>query len=241
MCFHGNNKFNINNTTVVSITTNNLNELNELILNNDKIILLEGCLYSSGRKISSGSLIEPADYHSFLTETVKLLCISNLDYKNINKIIYSNSHLRDFLKINSINNIGLTSGCFDILHQGHIQNLIICKKNCDKLFVCLSSDQQISRLKGNKRPINNINDRTKMLINFDFIDFVILYEETNDDLEIELDNIMNIIDPVTWFKGSDYTRENIIKKHPSIRNIKLIELIEGKSTTNIINKIIKKN
>jgi D-beta-D-heptose 7-phosphate kinase/D-beta-D-heptose 1-phosphate adenosyltransferase len=81
----------------------------------------------------------------------------------------------------------------------------------------------------------------KVKWNFDFIDFVILYEETNDDLEIELDNIINITNPATWFKGSDYTKENIIKKHPSIRNIKLIELIEGKSTTNIINKIIKKN
>ena len=49
---------------------------------------------------------------------------------------------------------------------------------------------------------------------------------------------MNIINPYVWFKGNDYNKEEIIKKHPSLKNIKLIDLIEGKSTTNIIKKIL---
>ena len=48
---------------------------------------------------------------------------------------------------------------------------------------------------------------------------------------------MNIIDPQLWFKGSDYKKEEIIKKHPGLKNIYLINLIDGKSTTIIINKI----
>ena len=76
-----------------------------------------------------------------------------------------------------------------------------------------------------------------MLINFDFIDYIILYDETDDKLEMELDNIMNIIKPDTWFKGCDYNREDILKKHPSLKNICLIDIVEGKSTTNIIKKI----
>jgi D-beta-D-heptose 7-phosphate kinase/D-beta-D-heptose 1-phosphate adenosyltransferase len=103
----------------------------------------------------------------------------------------------------------------------------------------LSSDEQIKRLKGEKRPINNLIDRIKMLINFEFIDLVILYDEINDDMETELDNIMNIIKPDIWFKGSDYTKEDILKKHPGLKNIMLIDFLQGKSTTNIINKIIK--
>ena len=78
-----------------------------------------------------------------------------------------------------------------------------------------------------------------MLINFEFIDLVILYDEINDDMETELDNIMNIIKPDIWFKGSDYTKEDILKKHPGLKNIMLIDFLQGKSTTNIINKIIK--
>ena len=77
-----------------------------------------------------------------------------------------------------------------------------------------------------------------MLIHYDFIDIIILYEEINNDLEIELDNIMNIIKPNVWFKGADYKEEEIIEKHPSLKKIKLFDLINGKSTTSIIKKII---
>ena len=101
----------------------------------------------------------------------------------------------------------------------------------------LSSDEQIKRLKGNDRPINKLDDRINMLIHYDFIDLIILYNETNDDYQTELDNIINIINPDTWFKGNDYTKEDIFKKHPSLKNIELIDIVEGKSTTNIINRI----
>ena len=166
-----------------------------------------------------------------------MLCFSNIDYKNYNKIIHSKNQLTDLINLNNFKNVGLTCGCFDILHEGHIKTLKSCKKYCDTLFVCLSSDEQIKRLKGEKRPINNLNDRIYMLINYTFIDYIILYNETNDILESELDNIMNIINPDTWFKGSDYTKEEIIYKHPSLKNIKLLDFINGKSTTNIIKKI----
>ena len=76
-----------------------------------------------------------------------------------------------------------------------------------------------------------------MLAHYNFVDLIILYNETNDEYETELDNIINIINPDTWFKGSDYKTENILKKHPSLKNIEIINLIEGKSTTNTINKI----
>jgi D-beta-D-heptose 7-phosphate kinase/D-beta-D-heptose 1-phosphate adenosyltransferase len=133
--------------------------------------------------------------------------------------------------------IGLTCGCFDIIHHGHTTNLKTSRKYCDFLAVCLSSDKQIKRLKGEKRPINSISDRISMLVNFDFVDLVILYDETNDEFETELDNIMNIINPDIWFKGSDYTKDDILRKHPSLRKIKLIDIIPGKSTTNIIHRI----
>jgi D-beta-D-heptose 7-phosphate kinase/D-beta-D-heptose 1-phosphate adenosyltransferase len=203
----------------------------------DKILLLEGSVYTNGKRITPGSFIDKNENISLLSDTLKVLCISNMNYKYLKKVIYSKQHLNDFLKKNENKNIGLTCGCFDILHEGHIENLKICKKNCDKLYVCLSSDEQIKRIKGNTRPINNLKDRIQMLIHYDFIDLIILYDEINDEYETELDNIMNIINPQVWFKGTDYTKENILLKHPSLRNIELIDLIQGKSTTNIINKI----
>ena len=221
-------------TNISILEMNHLNDVKKF----DKILLLEGSLYTDGKRITSGSFIDSNKSYSLLTENVKLLCISNIDYKYLHKIIYSKNHLKDFLsKNNHLVKIGLTCGCFDILHEGHITNLKQCKKKCDLLYVCLSSDTQIKRLKGEKRPINKLEDRINMLIHYDFIDLIILYNEINDEYEIELDNIINIINPDTWFKGNDYTKENILKKHPSLKNIELINLIEGKSTTNIVNKI----
>lgn len=235
MSFMEINKYMLENTKIEILK---INSLDNIINSYDKIIILSGSLYSDSKKITSGSLINKNNKYSFLTDTIDILCLSNIDYKNYNKVIYSKNQLTDL--INKINNknIGLTCGCFDILHQGHIETLKSCKNNCDLLFVCLSSDEQIKRLKGEMRPINNLNDRTYMLMNYSFIDYIVLYDEINDELEIELDNIINIINPYYWFKGSDYKKEEIIKKHPSIKNIKLFDFVNGKSTTNIIKKII---
>ena len=234
MVFKSLNKYSINGTEV---KIDYVTSFEDLKTEYDKVILLEGSIYSNNSKISSGSFIDLNSKYSFLTDNVKVLCFSNTNYTKNNKIIYSKEHLKDFLNLNKFSNVGLTSGCFDILHEGHIHNLKICKKKCEHLFVCLSSDEQIKRLKGKSRPINLLNDRLNMLLNFDFIDYIILYDEIDDILESELDNIMNIIDPQIWFKCSDYKKEEIIKKHPSLKNIYLINLIDGKSTTIIINKI----
>jgi rfaE bifunctional protein nucleotidyltransferase chain/domain len=234
MNFHIPNKYKCNGVDFVIIDAITFEGLHQY----DKIIMLDGCAFIDGKRITAGSLIDLSKQYSLLSDSVTILCLSNLNYKYLNKIIYSKSHLIDYINSISLNNVGLTSGCFDIVHEGHIANLKRCKQNCDNLFVCLSSDTQIKNLKGDLRPINNINDRINMLINFDFIDKIILYEETDYVSERELDNIMNIINPTTWFKGTDYTKEDIFKKHPSLKNIKLIDLMEGKSTTNIINKIL---
>jgi rfaE bifunctional protein nucleotidyltransferase chain/domain len=221
--------------TEVSILT--LESFDEIKSKYDCVILLEGKLYSEGKKISPGSFINTNSESSFLTDKITVICFYNINKPYLKKIIYSKTHLKDFLKANLFGKIGLTSGCFDIIHEGHIHNLKLCKNNCNTLFVCLSSDTQIKRLKGTTRPINHLDDRIKMLINFDFIDFIILYEEQDDVREIELDNIMNLVNPDTWFKGSDYKKEQILEKHPGLRNIQIISLIEGKSTTNIIKNI----
>ena len=237
MNFDSHNTYSIGDTDIFILELTNFTDIKTKY---EKVIILEGCVYSDGKRITAGSFIDLEKKYSFLTDNVKVLCLSSINYNYLDKIIYSKSHLIDYLAVNKIrlNKIGLTSGCFDILHEGHINNLKICKNNCDYLFVGLSSDTQIKRLKGKQRPINNIKDRIHMLIHFDFIDKIILYDETDDNLETELDNIMNIVNPYVWIKGNDYKKEDILKKHPSLKNINLINLVEGKSTTTIINKIM---
>jgi rfaE bifunctional protein nucleotidyltransferase chain/domain len=234
--FHTMRDFNLNDTAIKIIDMNSVEDHTNRE-QFDKIFLLEGSMFINGSVISAGSLVDLNNTYSFLTANVKLLCFNNLNQRFLNKIIYSKNHLSDYLKQSNLSSIGLTSGCFDILHTGHLKILKTSKKMCNNLFVCLSSDKQIKRLKGTTRPINNLNDRINMLIHYEFIDKLILYEEIDDLYEKELDVIMNIINPECWFKGADYNTEQIIQKHPCLKNIKLIDLENGKSTTNIVNKI----
>ena len=61
-----------------------------------------------------------------------------------------------------------------------------------------------------------------MLLHFDFVDNIILYEETDDDKQAELDVIINIIKPYFCFKGPDYNVAEIKKLHPILDNIMII-------------------
>jgi len=235
--FHNiNTHYELNRTNI--FITNKL----DTIENYDLVILLKGKMFNNNNIISGGSIIDKSKNISLLSNDVEILCLCNNTYKYLSKIIYSNIHLVDYLKtINNDEIFGLTSGCFDIIHSGHIINLIKSKKKVDKLFICLSSDEQVKRLKGQIRPINDINDRINMLINFEFIDKIILYSELDDNLQIELDNIINIVKPDIWFKGPDYNEKEIRILHPSLKDIMLIESGYNISTTQIINKINNNN
>jgi D-beta-D-heptose 7-phosphate kinase/D-beta-D-heptose 1-phosphate adenosyltransferase len=87
------------------------------------------------------------------------------------------------------------------------------------------------------RPINNYLDRINLFKTITYVDYIVLYDEEDIKNERTLGNIMKIVDPLYWVKGSDYTVEQILSKHPYLKNIKIIPCVEGKSTTNIIKKI----
>jgi rfaE bifunctional protein nucleotidyltransferase chain/domain len=72
--------------------------------------------------------------------------------------------------------IVLVGGVFDILHPGHIHFLKSAKFSADSLFLLLESDENVRKLKGNGRPINNQNARAWHLSKLPFIDYVILLE-----------------------------------------------------------------
>jgi len=211
---------------------------------NDLYILYENSILINNKIINSGSILN--------NEEILNLYNSNYDLNNTflkltfngiinNKIINSVEELTKIVTDikNDNKTITLTCGCFDILHVGHLNLLEESKNFSDILMVLLSSDEQIKFLKGENRPINNENDRINLFKTIPFVDYVIPYKENLNNNEEILDNYINIIKPDIWTKGSDYNTQNIIKLHPSLKNIKLINLIEGKSTTNIVNSIKK--
>ena len=197
-------------------------------------VLLDGKIVTNN-VLAPGSIIN-TDYKMVDTECT-IMEIRNIYSAENAKIIYSKEHLTDLITKSRFQNAGLTSGCFDILHKGHIHNLKMSKSKCSNLFVCLSSDKQINELKGDSRPINNIADRIRMLSHMNFIDYIILYDEIDNVNEKELDNIMNLLEPEYWFKGSDYDETIVRSKHPMLKNICLFENVPNVSTTLIISRI----
>jgi len=234
--FHNNSEFIFGDSTIKLISINKNDEIPNF--NNSLInIIIDGTIVANN-VYSEGAIIDANDkIINILSDTALILSISNNYYVENSKIIYSKIHLQDLFTFKTFNTIGLTSGCFDIIHIGHIDNLKICKSYCDTFFLCLSSDKQIKELKGKNRPINTIFCRTKLLTIMPFVDYIILYDEIDNNNEKELDDIMNIINPNYWFKGSDYNVKDIIKKHPCLKNIIIHNNIPKNSTTNIIKNI----
>jgi rfaE bifunctional protein nucleotidyltransferase chain/domain len=192
----------------------------------------------NGSVLKEGSILTTNSFQS-VSEDALVLSISRIDAAEFSKIIYSQEHLllkaQQFKKLSQ--KIILTSGCFDILHVGHLENLKIAKSLGDILVVCLSNDEQIRKLKGNTRPINNYDDRINLFKTISYVDYIVLYEESNIELEETLDKMMKTINPAIWVKGDEYTEARIREKHPSLKKIVLIPTVTDKSTTNIIKKI----
>jgi len=130
--------------------------------------------------------------------------------------------------------IVFTNGCFDILHIGHVRYLKESAKHADVLIIGLNSDSSVKRLKGPTRPINNELDRAELLSELGFVDYVVIFEEDTPS------NLLEEIKPDIYTKGADYTLETLAEADVVIKNggrVEFINLVEGKSTTNIIKKI----
>jgi len=129
-----------------------------------------------------------------------------------------------------------TNGCFDILHLGHIDYLEKARKLGDRLVIGLNTDASVSRLKGPQRPLNEQNARARMLAALEFVDAVTFFDEDTPKQLIEA------LEPDILVKGSDYLTENIVGADIVIANggrVETIDLVEGYSTTALIQKIIK--
>tara|TARA_R100000664_G_C2649350_1_gene70706 strand:+ start:116 stop:508 length:393 start_codon:yes stop_codon:yes gene_type:complete len=123
-----------------------------------------------------------------------------------------------------------TNGCFDILHRGHIELLRFCKGNGDTVFVGLNSDSSVKRLKGEKRPINNQNDRKLMLESLRYVDKVFVFEEDTPY------NLINKIKPDMIVKGGDYNPQDVVGA--DICEVRIFKYVEGYSTTKAIQNLV---
>lgn len=208
------------------------------------MVLSEGALCDGQKILAPGSMVTIDDVatrgFAELRETRALL-ISRPNYQEDAKIVYDLEHLILLTQQNFVGKrVILTSGCFDIVHAGHVTSLREAKRLGDFLVVCLSNDSQVKALKGEGRPINDLASRCDLIKAIPYVDYIVLYDEVNIEQEETLDHIMRILDPFSWVKGDEYNEADIRQRHPHLSRIDLLKMKPGQSTTHIISKVMSK-
>lgn len=139
--------------------------------------------------------------------------------------------------------ICFTNGCFDLLHVGHVTYLNEAAKYADILLVGVNSDRSVKALeKSPERPINVEDSRAKVVAGLESVDYVVIFDEDTPEALIKK------LNPNVLVKGGDYDPNETNAAHPKyivgrdtvLKNgglVKIIELVEGFSTTKIINKM----
>lgn len=129
-----------------------------------------------------------------------------------------------------------SNGCFDILHAGHVEYLAAARKLGDVLVIGLNSDASVRRLKGAGRPVCSEEDRATVLSALEVVDLITLFDQDTPE------ELIGTLLPDILVKGADWAIESIAGGRAVIEHggaVLTIPLLEGRSTSGIIEKIIK--
>ncbi|MBU0461323.1 MAG: adenylyltransferase/cytidyltransferase family protein [Nanoarchaeota archaeon] len=139
--------------------------------------------------------------------------------------------------------LGIVSGCFDLLHLGHVRSIAYAKSFLQKhqnpvLCVLVLADENIHAKKGGDRPVLNLNERMRMLCNLRCVDHVIVLEDA-DCL-----NTLAKLRPDYFFKNKSDSEQGIVEKENALVNslggsVVFLPETSGRaiSTTGLIKKI----
>lgn len=130
--------------------------------------------------------------------------------------------------------VGFTNGCFDILHRGHVAYLAQARSWCDRLVVALNTDASVRRLKGDGRPVNDLDSRAAVIGGLASVDRVTSFDDPTPIALIER------LRPDVLIKGADYTREGVVGGDLVESwggEVRLAAFQDGYSTTKTIEKL----
>jgi len=135
------------------------------------------------------------------------------------------------------NKLAATNGCFDILHAGHVSYLQAARNEADALIVGINSDRSIRELKGPNRPIHTEKDRASVIAALASVDGVFIYNE------LRATQFLKLVRPDIYVKGGDYSLEELPEEERmTVADlggvIKVLELIPGKSSSEIAERIL---
>jgi D-beta-D-heptose 7-phosphate kinase/D-beta-D-heptose 1-phosphate adenosyltransferase len=130
-----------------------------------------------------------------------------------------------------------TNGCFDLLHVGHIRYLEEAKALGDVLVVGVNSDASVRKLKGPKRPVLPVEERTEILSGLGCVDYITIFDELDPSA------LITSLRPNVLVKGGDWTKEQTIGKEVVEGlggEVVIIPFVKGTSTSNLIETILKR-
>ncbi|MFC1711138.1 adenylyltransferase/cytidyltransferase family protein [Patescibacteria group bacterium] len=156
----------------------------------------------------------------------------------VNRKIITVSDLKSCLpRLRQTSTLVLATGCFDVLHQAHIDFLKAAKNKGDLLIVGLEKDQRVTALKGKNRPINNWQKRVDSLAKLKMVDFVFSLPNTFSNSKDHL-KLLKLIKP-DIFAVSQNT-PNLEKKQKLVEKIKaklfIFPFNQKYSTTSLLTK-----
>jgi len=133
-----------------------------------------------------------------------------------------------------------TNGCFDILHVGHVRYLNEARGLGDALCVAINDDASVRKLKGPRRPINSAGHRAEVLLGLSAVDRVVVFSEERAT------NAIRAVKPHLYVKGGDYTVDSLNLEEREALNdvgaqIEILQLVEGQSTTDTLEKMRPSN
>ena len=145
--------------------------------------------------------------------------------------------VEEFLKSYPNHTIVATNGCFDILHAGHVSYLAVAKEQGDILIVGLNDDNSVRELKGSNRPVNCLEDRARVLDSLRCVDLVVIFHDKRAH------EFIKAVQPDIYVKGGEYTLDSLPKcerllLEENTLDIVILPQLTGRSTTNIVNKMI---
>lgn len=130
--------------------------------------------------------------------------------------------------------IVMTNGCFDVLHAGHVAYLEAAKSLGDRLIVAINDDDSVRRLKGESRPVNELQNRMAVLAGLASVDWVVPFSEDTPE------RLIGRVLPDVLVKGGDYRADEIAGAKDVLKNggeVRVLAYHEGQSSSRIIDKL----
>jgi len=127
--------------------------------------------------------------------------------------------------------VAFTNGCFDLVHRGHLESLVLAAGAADELVVALNDDESVLALKGRGRPILPAEDRAVLIASLRPVSVTTIFSEPTP-----LECILQIR-PDVLVKGSEYAEQDIVGAQ-EVKSwggrVVRVPMVEGWSTSQII-------